>query len=97
MKTNDTITALPWTQDQYGNVMSDGAYVFIHGFGSSARPECKANTEYIVRCCNAFPELVKALEAAEEYFIGGKENLPDAKTVHDQIKAALKLASGGKP
>jgi hypothetical protein len=59
--------------------------------------DAEATAEYIVRCANAHPELVKALEAARREIVELKGNhgeweLSDAEAVLKQIESALALA-----
>lgn len=67
---------LPWMQVELhpacilasGQLARDGFQIvadpfFSYAYAASAQRMCEANAAYIVKACNAFPDLVKALEA----------------------------------
>jgi hypothetical protein len=59
---------------------------FSYAYAASAQRMCEANAAYIVKACNAFPDLVKALEKIAA--IENKEFGPDWEEIEEARKIA---------
>jgi ABC-type sulfate transport system substrate-binding protein len=90
---------LPWMQVELhpacilanGQLARDGFQIvadpfFSYAYAASAQRMCEANAAYIVKACNAFPDLVKALEKIAA--IENKEFGPDWEEIEEARKIA---------
>jgi hypothetical protein len=99
-------TALPWTVHRFNpdeiRILSDSSHVAIVLWTESRTPggtiefeQREANAEYIVRACNAFPDL---LAACKELLVLASAYSPERKAENGVIaraNAAIAAQEGG--
>jgi hypothetical protein len=96
-------TLLPWAISNHAGVISRGWIKSVcKGFperivaqvmGQETTAEREANTAYIVRACNAYPDMVKALEQIE--YASRKDSLTDAERL-ESIRVILGRVGGAR-